>query len=106
METKTKTAKTKSVKSSKSVKLKKPIKNKVPTPKKITKFCSWCKLNDLSQRQIMRDTDISIGCIGAMWYKGTTTLANIRLISMVYKLDRQKLIKMVREFDNSNPIED
>jgi hypothetical protein len=105
METKKKSKTAKTTKT-KLVKSKKPIPNKAPAPKDITKFCSWCRINGLSQRQIMRDTDISIGCIGAMWYKGTTTLANIRLISMVYKLDRQKLIKMVREFDNSNPIED
>lgn len=87
-------------------KSKKIIKPKVPIPTQATKFKMWCVKHNLTQRQIKRDTNLSIGTIHSMWHKGTANASSIKLLSLVYGLDEQKLIKMIQEFDNSNPIED
>lgn len=85
---------------------KKQQKVKMPEETQVTKFKMWCVKNDLTQRQIKRDTKLSIGTIHSMWYKGSANAANIKLLSVIYKIDEVKLTKMIQEFDKSNPIED
>lgn len=73
---------------------------------KITKFNIWCRKNKLTQRQIRKDTELSIGTIHSTWYKGTANASVVKLLSLVYKIDEAKVEKMIKTFDSSNPIED
>lgn len=68
-----------------------------------TKFRIWCMKKGLTQRQIKKDTNLAIGTIHAMWYKGNANSSSIKLLSLVYKIDEQKLSNMIHEFDKSNP---
>lgn len=83
-------------KSEKSAKLK--SKEKVVRTQKPTEFKMWCVKEGLTQRQIKKDAKLSIGTIHAMWYKGSANEANIKLLSLVYKIDEQKLQKMIKKF--------
>lgn len=91
-----------------AVKKKKSVKSKVKTPTEIkcTKFMLWCIKHDLNQRQIKRDTTLSIGTIYAMWYEGKASDKSIKILSFTYGMDESKLKKMIEEFDNSNPSKD
>jgi len=81
--------------------------DKMPINKQATtKFMLWCIKHNITQRQIKRDTNLSIGTIHSMWYKGKANASSIKLIALVYSLDEEKVKKMIRQFDDSNPIED
>lgn len=72
----------------------------------VTKFKIWCIKQNLTQRQIRKDTELSIGTIHSTWYKGTANASVVKLLSLVYKIEEKKVEKMIQTFDNSNPIED
>jgi hypothetical protein len=68
---------------------------------RITRFKIWCVKRNLTQRQIRKDTNLSIGTIHSMWYKGKANESNMKLISLVYKIEEEKLKRLITEFDNS-----
>lgn len=72
----------------------------------VTKFKIWCIKQNLTQRKIRKDTELSIGTIHSTWYKGNANASVVKLLSLVYKIDETKVKKMIQTFDNSNPIED
>jgi hypothetical protein len=74
--------------------------------KKTTKFMLWCIKNKITQRKLRKDTNLSIGTIQATWYKGRANASTIKLISLVYNLDEEKVKKMISEFDETNPLQD
>ncbi|MEM4271261.1 MAG: hypothetical protein QXO70_04175 [Candidatus Pacearchaeota archaeon] len=95
------------MKSATAKKSKSKSKKEIPIKKQATtKFMLWCIKHNITQRQIKRDTNLSIGTIHSMWYKGKANASNIKLIALVYSLDEDKVSKMIHEFDNTNPIED
>jgi hypothetical protein len=89
-----------------SIKSKKINKSDFQNQKKTTKFMLWCIKNNITQRRLRKDTNLSIGTIQATWYKGSANASTIKLISLVYNLDEEKVKKMISEFDETNPLED
>lgn len=85
--------------------IKKKHKATIPEPVKTTKFKIWCIKHNLTQRQIKRDTKLSIGTIQATWGKGKANPSVIKLISLTYGIDEDKLKKLITEFDTANPID-
>lgn len=78
---------------------KKHQKVKTPEPVQTTKFKIWCIKHNLTQRQIKRDTKLSIGTIQATWSKGKANPSVIKLLSVIYGFDEEKLKKLISEFD-------
>lgn len=74
-------------------------KKKSPNQKKITRFKIWCMKNGITQRQIHRDTLLSIGTIQSMWMKGNANGSTIKLISLVYNLDENEAKNLITTFE-------
>lgn len=68
--------------------------------KKSTKFKIWCIKQGITQRQIHKDTCLSIGTIHSMWHKGKANASSIKLISLVYKLTDDSTKKMISLFED------
>ena len=67
-----------------------------------TKFKFWCLKEGITQVQIRDETKLSIGCIHATWNEGKATDSTIKLISLVYNLDEQKLKNMINTFEKNS----
>jgi hypothetical protein len=63
-----------------------------------TQFKMWCIDNGIEQKDIRRDTKLSIGCIHSTWNLGKATPSTVKLISLVYKLNEKELNDMIHTF--------
>jgi len=63
-----------------------------------TQFKVWCITIGIEQKDIRRDTKLSIGCIHSTWNLGKASPSTIKLLSLVYKMDETKLKRMINTF--------
>lgn len=70
---------------------------------KCTQFQMWCMQQKITQKEIRNKTYLSFGSINNMWHSGHSNDSTILLVSLVYKLDFNRLKKMVTTFIDINP---
>jgi hypothetical protein len=65
-----------------------------------TEFKIWCIRSGIEMKDIRRDTKLSIGCIHALWNVGKASESTIKLLSLVYDINENKLKRMITTFVN------
>lgn len=63
--------------------------------KKVTEFKLWCIKNQITQRKMAKDTELSVGCVHGMFNHGKANKSVIKLVSLVYKIDEPELKRML-----------
>lgn len=77
----------------------KSIKNNIQKEpvRKMSYFKVWCAEKGILQKDIRRDTKLSIGCIHSLWNEGKASESTIKLLSLVYNLKEEKIKEMVNK---------
>ncbi len=77
---------------------KKTKKSKVKKVKGITQFKLWCVKNSITQVELRKQTELSIGCIHATWHDGRASKSTIKLIALTLGKDENEIQSMISNF--------